>query len=160
MITLANPAKPKELQRFSRFLAVGALGALIDFNVLTTFKLLGMPTLPANSLSFSAGLFNNYLLNSRWTFSEQANNWKRKLPQFILVSLVGLALNNAIVLPGPLGELVGQVDWGCLPARVVATGVVVFWNYFVNRCWTFRSQAAGDKPPATGCTYLPKEEYV
>jgi putative flippase GtrA len=69
--------------------------------------------------------------------------------QFLLVSIIGLALNNAIVLllDVPLGNLLGQTDYGYLPAKVIATGVVVFWNYFVNRYWTFRSAFVGAKPP-------------
>lgn len=26
-----------------------------------------------------------------------------------------------------------------LPAKVIATGAVVFWNYFANRKWTFKA---------------------
>jgi len=50
-------------------------------------------------------------------------------------------LNNLIVLSfeGVLGRLLGQPEWGYLPAKVIATGVVVFWNYFANRTWTFKS---------------------
>ena len=61
--------------------------------------------------------------------------------QFALVSLIGLALNNAIVLllEDLLGTLIGQPNWGYVPAKVIATGVVVFWNYLANRFWTFRN---------------------
>ena len=139
MISLTEHFSSKELRRFGRFLAVGALGTMIDFNLLMALKLLGAPTLLANSLSFTAGLFNNYFLNSRWTFAEQANNWKLQLPLFTLVSIFGLVINNTIVLllEAPMGNLIGQPDWGYLPAKVIATGVVVFWNYFANRYWTF-----------------------
>ena len=62
--------------------------------------------------------------------------------QFLMVSLAGLALNNAIVrlLEDPFGTQLGQPDYGYLPAKVIATGVVVFWNYFTNRHWTFNSK--------------------
>ena len=130
-----------EMTRFTRFLTVGALGTFLDFGLLTVFKLIGLPTLPANSLSFSAGVVNNFTLNSRWTFADRRNgNWRAQFVQFLLVSLVGLAINNAIVLllEVPLGAWIGDAAWGYAPAKVVATGVVVFWNYFANRNWTFR----------------------
>ena len=28
--------------------------------------------------------------------------------------------------------------YGYIPAKMVTTGVVLFWNYFVNRNWTYR----------------------
>ena len=69
-MTTFNRQSSLELTRFARFLVVGAVGTLIDFGLLTILKLVGFPTLAANSLSFSAGVVNNYLLNSRWTFAD------------------------------------------------------------------------------------------
>jgi putative flippase GtrA len=133
----------KELQRFTRFLTVGALGTFLDFSLLSLLKALGLPTLLANSLSFSAGVANNFTLNYKWTFADtKRSGWQKQLAQFTLVSLVGLALNNAIILwlEVPFGDLLSQPDYGYLPAKVIATGVVVFWNYFANRYWTFNKQ--------------------
>ena len=141
MATLAHPLPNKELARFTRFLTVGALGTLLDFGLLTMLKLAGLPTLFANSLSFTAGLINNFTWNRLWTFRDAAQaNWQKQLAQYALVSLVGLVLNDLLVLSleTVLGTWLGQSAWGYLPAKVVATGVVVFWNYFANRTWTFR----------------------
>lgn len=138
-LSLDHPSK--EFTRFARFLTVGALGTFLDFGLLTVLKMIGLPTLPANSLSFTAGVVNNFALNSRWTFADRrAGNWRAQFVQFLLVSLVGLAINNAIVilLEAPLGAWIGDAAWGYAPAKVIATGVVVFWNYFANRNWTFR----------------------
>ena len=140
MISFKTQISNKEHQRFTRFLTVGAVGTFLDFSLLSLLKALGLPTLIANSASFTAGVVNNFTLNRLWTFADAKQaNWQRQLAQFVLVSLVGLALNNAIVLllETPLGILLGQPDYGYLPAKVIATGVVVFWNYFANRHWTF-----------------------
>ena len=142
MTTLSQTFTSKELGRFARFLTVGALGTFLDFGLLSLLKAFGFPTLLANSLSFSAGVANNFTFNRLWTFADaKRSNWRRQLMEFLLVSLVGLALNNAIVLwlETPLGQLLGQPEYGYLPAKVIATGVVVFWNYFANRYWTFNN---------------------
>ena len=142
MASFATQISSKELQRFTRFLMVGAVGTFLDFGLLSLLKAFGLPTLIANSLSFSAGVANNFTWNRLWTFADAKQaDWHRQLVQFMLVSLVGLALNNAIVvvLEAPLGLLLRQPDYGFLPAKVIATGVVVFWNYFANRYWTFRN---------------------
>ena len=141
MAALSDTSSNKEIERFSRFLAVGAVGTLLDFSLLTLLKLAGLPTLLANSLSFTAGLVNNFTWNRLWTFGDAIQpDWRRQLVQFTAVSLVGLALNNLIVLSleGIFGAMLYQPDWGYLPAKVIATGVVVFWNYFANRMWTFK----------------------
>jgi putative flippase GtrA len=52
---------------------------------------------------------------------------------------VGLILNNGIVLAleGWLEELHGLFVPGYLTAKLIATCVVVAWNYLANRYWTF-----------------------
>jgi len=130
-----------ELTRLGRFLAVGALGTALDFGLLAALKISGASTLLANSFSFTIGLINNYTWNSRWTFADRRNeNAFTQFIQFFLVSAAGLALNNAIVLllEAPLGTWIGDPALGYLPAKVIATGVTVFWNYLANRNWTFR----------------------
>ena len=134
-------ARSPELTRLVRFLAVGSLGTLLDFGLLTILKMTGSSTLVANTLGFLAGLTSNYIWNSRWTFAGQTRTGWRQFLQFACVSLVGLAMNNIIVLgfEGPVGRLIGDPDRGYLPTKVLATGLVVFWNYFANRFWTFKS---------------------
>jgi len=143
MATLSNThSYNREMQRISRFLAVGAVGTILDFCLLMLLKLAGIPTLFANSFSFTAGLINNFTWNRLWTFNDGIpTDWRKQFAQFSLISVFGLVLNNLIVLSfeGVLGRLLGQPEWGYLPAKVIATGVVVFWNYFANRTWTFKS---------------------
>ena len=142
MTTLSIIPQNKEATRFARFLTVGAVGTVLDFSILTVLKLAGLPTLFANSISFTAGLLNNFTWNRLWTFGDSAKvDWRRQLAQFTLVSLVGLALNNLIVLSleGLFGAMLGSSQWAYLPAKVIATGMVVFWNYFANRTWTFKN---------------------
>jgi len=134
----------KETRRFLRFLVVGAGGTIIDFSLLSLLKLLGLPTLPANTISYLAGVINNFYWNRRWTFSEtREQRWNKQFVQFLAVSLVGLLLNDALVvlLEPPFTGWFGR--WGYLPAKAVATVVVVFWNYLGNRLWTFRTSTPG-----------------
>lgn len=130
----------KELKRMTRFLVVGAVGTFLDFGVLTVLKAIGLATLYANSISFTLGVINNYTWNRLWTFAGIKHaDWRRQLVQFTLVSLIGLAFNNIIVvsLEDLVGAALNNPEFGYLPAKALATGVVVFWNYFANRYWTF-----------------------
>lgn len=130
---------PVEQRRFAKFAVVGSLGTALDFAALTLFKLAGWPTLWANSLSFTLGLTNNFLLNRNWTFADRRNaDWVQQFSQFALVSLAGLALNNAVVLALESVFDAWLGAWAYLPAKGLATGAVLFWNYFANHRWTFR----------------------
>jgi len=141
MATSTHTINSIELARFIRFMTVGALGTFLDFSLLLMLKSFGASTLIANSLSFSAGVVNNFTWNRLWTFADARRaKWGWQLAQFVLVSLAGLGMNNIIVLflESPMGETLGNPEYGYLPAKFIATVVVVFWNYFANRFWTFR----------------------
>jgi putative flippase GtrA len=140
MTTFTKGRQNRELERFVCFLIVGVSGTLLDFGLLTLLKMGGFATLVANSLAFSAGLVNNFTWNRLWTYSDsRRKGWAVQLGQFMVVSLVGLTLNNAIVLlfEAPFGALLNHPELGYLPAKLLATGVIVFWNFFLNRYWTF-----------------------
>ncbi|MCI0397312.1 MAG: GtrA family protein [Chloroflexi bacterium] len=152
---------PKEAERFFKFLAVGTLGFVIDFGMLTLLvelfhvpervaSLTGLPEtvglVLANTVSFTLAVLSNFSFNRYWTYPESRSKRKRvQLPQFTLVSVIGLLLNNAILalLHTPFDRLMVAVSFfpgrinGYIPAKVVATIVVLFWNFFVNRYWTY-----------------------
>jgi putative flippase GtrA len=124
-----------------RFLAVGLSGTIVDFGLLVVLKVAGLPTLLANTFSFSAGTLNNFTWNRLWTFEDaRIQSWQPQLIQFAVVSLIGLTLNNAIVLGMEmiLGDALGWGNWRVFPAKALATGFVVNWNYLANKAWTFK----------------------
>src|SRR5689334_23258117 len=127
MAAFSGTSSSKEMERFSRFLSVGAVGTVLDFSLLTLLTLAGLPLLMANSLSFTVGLANNFTWNRLWTFGDSVQpDWHRQLTKFAMISLVGLALSNLIVLwlEGSLGIMFGHPSWGYLPAKVIATAAV------------------------------------
>lgn len=153
--------KPKEAERFAKFLLVGTIGFIIDFGTLTFLvEVVDLPGLVAensqfsetvgliiaNTISFTLAVLSNFTLNRYWTYPESRGKRKRvQLPQFTVVSIIGLILNNTILaLTTPLfGWLIattpflrGSID-GYIPAKILATVVVLFWNFFVNRYWTY-----------------------
>lgn len=151
---------PKEAERFTKFLLVGTWGFVVDFGTLTLLvELVGLPELVAentplsatfglilaNTISFSLAVVSNFTLNRYWTYPESRSKRKRvQLPQFALVSIIGLILNNAILAATtPLfdsllrGMSDPQLVAGYIPAKMTATVVVLFWNFFANRYWTY-----------------------
>ena len=119
---------------------VGTIGAVVDFGTLNLLiLLLGMAKVWANTCSFSAAVCSNFLWNRLWTYPEtRGNPILPQLTQFILVNIVGLGINQAIFLSLDRWMFAGWGPLGYNLAKVIATGVVLFWNFGVNRAWTYR----------------------
>jgi putative flippase GtrA len=135
----------KEAERFFKFLVVGTVGFVVDFGILALLKeVVGLPTLLANTISFSAAVISNFTFNRYWTYPDsRAKSIVSQIGQFAIVSILGLAINNTILilLESPFDALLLSLSIsairGYIPAKVVATVVVLFWNFFVNRHWTY-----------------------
>ena len=157
LTTLAR-TNQKEFTRFIRFCVVGTLGAVIDFGVLNLLiQLFGLPKVIANVFSFTTAVISNFIWNRLWVYPETRSDPLRKqFAQFFVVNVAGLFINTAIfygadrwllgeagLLAGPVGALalaigMAHFDLAYNGAKVIATGVVLFWNFIVNRLWTFR----------------------
>jgi putative flippase GtrA len=126
----------------ARFVFVGFLGTVIDFGLFSGFSLLlGAPTLAANTLSYSAGIVNNYFLHRNWTFALRPRKAvSKQFAQFVGISLGALIVNNLIVflLAPTFSALLADPTYGAIFAKICATGVGMGWNFFANHLWTFR----------------------
>lgn len=142
----------RERTRFFRFAAVGVVGAVVDFgtfNLLTTFA--GMTAVVASVLSFIAAIINNFIWNRYWTYPDSRSKpIGRQLIQFSVVSVLGLFIRTPII--AILEPLFSRIftSFAFLPigfftaeflannlALAIAVIVVMFWNFFINRYWTY-----------------------
>jgi putative flippase GtrA len=150
-------SKKHEIVRFLKFCAVGVLGTLIDFGLFNLgHNVLGLDKVLANTISISAAIVNNYTWSRFWVYPETKDRQGgRKFVQFVAVSLMAWALNTGILwstdhwLFGEAGVLAGIIApfahrvgtahevLSSNIAKVIATGIVLFWNFFANRLWTF-----------------------
>ncbi len=132
--------KPRFIRQFIKFSVVGAIGFAVDFTTLFTLKeFLGFNLYVANTFSFTAAVCSNFLWNSLWTFRGAFSGRKRhRFLPFAVVSIIGLGINQAILFGAH--ELTGLDDYqyGYLVAKVIATIVVMIWNFIANKFWTFR----------------------
>ncbi|MEX1019464.1 MAG: GtrA family protein [Litorilinea sp.] len=139
----------KEVKRFIKFAIVGGAGSVTDFTVLNVLvQLFGFSLFTANAISFIAAVVQNFNFNRRWTFPESRERQASgQLVQFAIVSLVGLGLNQLVFLSihhaleaywiAEFGVAVGfTVSYNF--AKLFAIGCVLFWNFTVNRLWTYR----------------------
>jgi len=149
----------RERIRFLRFAVVGTIGAVIDFG---SFNLLvsifQMNAVIASIISFTAAVTSNFIWHHFWTYRDSRTKpVVQKLGQFSLVSLSGLAIRTpifagieALLIP-TLGALalplsLSPTFLGHNLALATAVGVVMLWNFFVNRYWTYNDVDTPNRP--------------
>jgi putative flippase GtrA len=151
---LAIITNPRERSRFLRFAVVGVFGTVVDFgtfNLLTFF--VGMAAVYAQAISFGCAVISNFTWNRFWTYPDsRSKKISKQLIQFFFVSLIGLTVRTPIFLfvETPLTRLFETMDWiySMLPflspiwlghnfSLALAVIIVMMWNFFVNRFWTY-----------------------
>jgi putative flippase GtrA len=129
-----------EVERFLKFSVVGTIGAIVDFSLLNFgIQVLGLYKGVANAISFSVAVMSNFTWNRLWTYPESREKpLGSQLGQFFAVNLVGLMINEAIFLSLDHFVFAPWGVWGYNVSKAIAIGVVLFWNFGVNRLWTYK----------------------
>ncbi len=153
-LRLSDKSK-RELTRFGKFSVVGAIGAVIDFGILYVLhSLIGIHIVIANTCSFTAAVLSNFIWNRYWTYPDSRTKpVQTQLRQFFIVNIAGWGINTGILLllRYPLTNLVANLSVqapslgieaisykiGYNLAKVIATILVMFWNFGINRIWTY-----------------------
>lgn len=158
--------KSKEVERFLKFAIVGAIGWVIDFGVLNLLQsTILVPVEPnqtvkvvlASGTSFTLAVLSNFTWNRYWTYPDsRSRSVRRQLVQFFIISVMALGFRAVFI--GSTFAFFGQLGSGALAAAGVispdvgaatvnqigtniAQGIAVvlmlFWNFFANRYWTY-----------------------
>lgn len=142
---------PLERTRFLKFALVGAFGAVVDFGVMNLLVwLTKAPLVIAGTVSFVCAVISNFIWNRFWTYPESRSKpIVGQMLQFGLVNALGLLIRLPIL---HFGEPLTDQIVSSLPSSPVASlhtflshnltlafavGVVMLWNFFVNRYWTY-----------------------
>ncbi len=159
--------KAKELERFLKFAIVGISGAVIDFGILIVLQATLLPpthvihVIIATVIAFTSAVVSNFIWTRYWVYPESRNTPIRKqLAQFATISVIGGAgrtlwiavmyyqighLLMPIALPfihlfrpGYVPSVIAEEKLGTIIAQMIAMVVVMLWNFFANRYWTYR----------------------
>jgi putative flippase GtrA len=140
----------KERTRFYKFALVGVLGAVIDFGVMNLLShFTDISLVFAGTISFTCAVFSNFTWNRFWTYPESRSRpLLHQLGMFFIVNTAGVAIRIPtlhFVEPPVLRFFEGVFHASTKTAEfyannitlAVAVGVVMVWNFFVNRYWTY-----------------------
>ena len=121
------------IRKFIKFCVVGFSGMLIDFGVTWLLKeKVKVNKYIANSTGFILAATSNYIWNRFWTFHSENSHIATEYFSFILISLVGLAINNLIIY-----IFSDRMKFNFYLAKLLAIGVVTLWNFIMNYLITF-----------------------
>lgn len=133
---------------FAKYAVVGATGTAIDvglFALLVACTPLGASAggrIVAATFTFVLAVANNYTWNRRWTFADRKSEVRKQFAKFFVVSCGGWGLNiaflslfswiliHALFFGSVLGSALG---------KILASCVVLAYNFAANKLWTFRA---------------------
>ena len=130
------------LKEILKFAFTGGVCFVIEYAALVLLKeLLHIPVVAATPIAFLISVVFNYLLCVKWVFSGAQEGSKKAQLGFLITSVMGLLLNWVIMwaLTSLFGEdtllfaLFGIEIKVYMLNKVIATGLVMVWNYFTKR---------------------------
>jgi putative flippase GtrA len=138
------------LKQMLRFALVGSLNTVIDLAVLNCL-LWVWPThhnsvlLLDNSIAFSIGAINSFLLNKYWTFQRTGYPGTQEITRFALTTLAALALNDSIlwVISGLLHPVFLSAPLWANVSKLGAIAGTVLLSYLGMRLWVFVHASKG-----------------
>jgi len=124
---------PFVLLKLSKFIIVGIFGFIIDFGITYFLKeKIFLNKYISNSTGFIIAASFNYIFNRLWTFSSDNPNLFLEYSTFIIVSILGLFINNVI-----LYLFHNKLLYNFYVSKICATVITTIWNIFANYYITF-----------------------
>ena len=144
--------KKAQTKRFIKFALVGLSGTAVDFSIFNLcIELLNFDPVVASVCSFSVAVINNFIWNRVWTYPESKEfPIGPQLIKFSIISIIGLIIRTPLFayLETPLihfaentlkpDSLLSPEAFGYNVSLGIAIVVVLFWNFFANRFWTYK----------------------
>ena len=125
----------KTSQQFLVFAGIGAIGTVGHYTTLILLvQLLHANPVIATTIGFVIGALINYLLNYRITFNSNKEH-RETLTKFFSVAALGAVFNGLIM---SAGFYLFEIHY--LIIQLVATGLVLVFNFMANKYWTFAGE--------------------
>jgi len=121
---------PKISVQLMRYILIGGCAFLVDIALLYVItEYLGVNYLVSAAISFCAGMAITYVFSIRWIFKKRRfANTHAEWVIFAWIGIVGLGLNEIIIW-----LITSQLLAHYLVSKIVASVLVLFWNFFARK---------------------------
>ena len=125
------------IAQFLMFAGIGAIGTIGHYTTLIVLVQFWMvDPVVASSFGFIVGAVINYILNYQFTFQSDKRH-SEAITKFFIVAGIGAGINGLIMYIG-----VENTNINYMLVQIFATGIVLLWNFIVNKLWTFAHHEA------------------
>lgn len=152
-----HQTKQREFVRFFKFAVVGTFGAVVDWVTFNAFMaFVPLPSRTENlrdemavAISLSTAIVSNFIWNRYWTYPDSRSKpIPRQFAQFYLINILAYIIRAPIInwTKDPFARLVEStlplatqtaVAVGYNISWALGVGIALFWNFFINRVWTY-----------------------
>ncbi len=149
----------QERIRFLKFAFVGVTGTVVDFGILNLLRLVfKIPLVWAQAISFTIAVVNNFLWNRFWTYPDsRSKKTSHQLIQFFIINAIGIIirtllipwLDQMILILLENFDINLQIENYILSQNIalaVCIGIIMLWNYYANRYWTYNDVQIDESP--------------
>lgn len=121
----------KLFSQLIKFGLVGGIAFLIDYGIMVFLtEVFKIPSLISAAISFTVSVIFNYIASVKWVFDvdKKKNSKTKELVVFILLSIVGLGINELIMW-------IMDKEFGIyyMISKIVATIVVMCYNFITRK---------------------------
>lgn len=121
----------KLFSQLIKFGLVGGIAFLIDYGIMVFLtEVFKIPSLISAAISFTVSVIFNYISSVKWVFDvdKEKNSKTKELVVFILLSIVGLGINELIMW-------IMDKEFGIyyMISKIVATIVVMCYNFITRK---------------------------
>jgi len=125
----------KDIHQFIRYLFAGGTATVADMTSLFILNnFFHINHLVAAAIGFTIGVITNYSMNIALVF-KSTGKIKKEFSLFVIIGLGGLLWTELI-----LWILVDNFGLYLMFAKVVAVGLVLFWNFFMRKKFVFPAE--------------------
>lgn len=124
----------KLIIQFMKFGVVGGIAFVVDYAIMVFLtEIFGVQYLISSCISFCVSVVVNYLLSMKFVFESRDDIKKQtEFVAFVILSVIGLGINQVVMYLVADVWLGDKIKRAYLLAKLVATFVVMIWN-FVSR---------------------------